>query len=86
MAFNGTIISSASSVSAARTNQTSVVSISARPQITFFYPSVSLSAIGYVGYTTDYTFYGYNFDTTTAVYVSAAGAMYTTTALSAVKP
>ena len=77
-----TFYSTNSSVSGERNEQTSTVSISARPEITYIYPEIDLVPRAKVGYSARYQVQGYNFDTVYAIYVSAAPNVYTTAALS----
>ena len=66
-----TFYSTNSSVSGERNEQTSTVSISARPEITYIYPEIDLVPRAKVGYSARYQVQGYNFDTVYAIYMSA---------------
>jgi len=77
MANEYTFFTATSSVTAARNSQTEVVSISARPQITYVYPEIDLVPRSVAGFTTIFKIQGYNFNTVSAVFVSAGGGVYT---------
>lgn len=82
-----TNFSYASSVEGERNELTKVVSISARPQITYVMPEFDLDPRSVVGFTQDFNFQGYGFNHVTSVFVSACpfgqGVYDHTTALSA---
>ena len=75
----GTNVTSLSSVTGARTDQTTIVSISARPQITYIRPDIDSVPRAKVGFHTTLNIQGYNFDTSITCYVSAASGVYTNT-------
>lgn len=85
MPVYGTNMSATSSITGARTSLTSVVSLSARPQITYVIPNYDEIPRAYVGFTYDFEIQGYNFDTSISVYLSTNENVYANTAeLSAV--
>lgn len=84
MANTHTHFTATSSVTGSRNSQTEVVSISARPQITYIYPEFDLVPKSVVSFTTTFKVQGYNFNTVSAVYVSAGPGVYTNNALSGI--
>lgn len=74
----GNNVTSLSSVTGARVpDLTTVVSISARPQITYVRPEIDSVPRAKVGFHTTLSIQGYNFDTSVSCYVSAASGVYT---------
>ena len=69
--------SATSSVTGARHSSTEVISISARPQITYFKPNYDLTPRIVSGFLTVCNIEGYNFDKNVSVYVSAGKGVYT---------
>ena len=82
-----TNLSSTSSVTGARTIVTEVVSISARPQVTYISPEFDSVPRCVKGFPTTFKIEGYSFDTITSVYLSAHKGVYDdTSALSSFTP
>ena len=76
----GTNMTSTSSVTGAREPWTSVVSVSARPQITYVRPNYDEIPRMYIGYTKEFQIEGYNFDTDNiTVYLSTNRNVYADT-------
>ena len=84
MAQYGTNVSSASSVTGARTEQTFTLSISARPQVTYMFPEINTEPRMVQHHTQTFKIQGYNFDKVTGIYISGGPDVYTSNALSAV--
>tara|TARA_R110000751_G_scaffold285781_1_gene390112 strand:- start:3700 stop:4233 length:534 start_codon:yes stop_codon:yes gene_type:complete len=79
MPVYGTNMSATSSITGARTSLTTIVSLSARPQITYVVPNYDEIPRAYLGFTRDFQIQGYNFDTSVTVYLSTNKDVYANT-------